>query len=134
MTPIQKLKWAILSKAASWDGTELPTVTADNVDQLYDDLVAADGHCDCMEEIRSTGIRSNLSRSVDYQAQRHYEHDEVAAEMPDGSWVGWTYWHSGGKFGEPSAVPWMELAYDVSHREQPKVIIEHIFSLPAEVA
>lgn len=27
-------------------------------------------------------------------------------QAPDGTWVGWTYWYGGGKYAEPSAIPW----------------------------
>ncbi|WP_244097750.1 hypothetical protein [Burkholderia anthina] len=37
----------------------------------------------------------------------------MAAQAPDGSWVGWNYWYGGGKHGEPEAVEWIEDAYDV---------------------
>ena len=130
MTPEQKLKWAVLIIAARWDKRELGPVSSDNVDALYDDLVAKDGHWDAKNELRCTGRESGLSRNVDYMVARHYDHCEVAAEMPDGSWVGWTYWHGGGKFGEPSAVEWMSEAYEVHHRAEPKTIIVDIFTLP----
>lgn len=129
MTPTQKIKWAILALEARWNKKQLPAITTENVDELYEALVAEDGHWDPMEEIRCTGIASKLTRQVDYQAQRHYEYKEVAAEMPDGTWVGWTYWHGGGKFGEPRAIDWMNDAYFVEHREEPIVIINHVFTL-----
>ena len=116
--------------AARWDKRELGPVTVDNVDSLYDALVAEDGHWDAKNELRCTGRETGLSRSVDYMVARHYDHCEVAAEMPDGSWVGWTYWHGGGKFGEPSAVEWMSEAYEVLHRAEPKTVIVDIFTLP----
>lgn len=130
MTAEQKLKWAILALAASWADQTLTSVTAENVDALYDALVAEGGHWDAMNEVRSTGCRTELSRSVCIRTTRHYEHYEVASPMPDGSWVGWTYWFGGGKFGEASAVEWMSLAYDVNHRAELKTISVNVFTLP----
>ncbi|KVP40015.1 hypothetical protein [Burkholderia ubonensis] len=132
MTPEQKLKWAILELAARWAKQELEPVTADNVDQLYDALVAEDGHWDAKNEVRCSGVQSGLTRSVPYMIARHYDHHEVAARMPDGAWVGWTYWHGGGKHGEPSAVDWMSGAYAVNHRQEPKTIIVDIITLPED--
>lgn len=132
MTPTQKLKWAILALAARWAGTELKEVTAANVDPLYDALVAEDGHWDARNEVRCSGHPTGLTRKVDLRIQRHYEHHEVAAEMPDGSWVGWTYWHGGGKFDDAPNVEWMEEAYAVNHRAEPQTIMVDIFTLPDE--
>ncbi|KWA83947.1 hypothetical protein WL29_21510 [Burkholderia ubonensis] len=130
MTPEQKLKWAVLKIAASWAKKELASVTSDNVDQLYDALVADDGHWDARNEIRCTGIATGLSRRVPLSIARHYEHREVAAEMPDGTWVGWTFWHGGGKFDDSPNIEWMSEAYAVDHRAEPKTIMVDIFSLP----
>lgn len=131
MTPTQKIKWKILALAAAWEKESLPPVTAENVDALYDALVARDGHWDAMNEVRSMGTETYLpNRDVPLQLARHYEYHEVAAEMPDGSWVGWTYWHGGGKFGDPEGIPWMDDAYAVLHMEKERVIIDHVFCLP----
>jgi hypothetical protein len=130
MTPEQKLKWAILVLEARWSKTDVPTVTRDNVDQLYDTLVSEDRHWDARNEVRCSGVNTGLSRSVPYMTARHYEHEEVAAQMPDGSWVGWTYWHGGGKHGDPSAVEWMDSAYDVNQRGETRTIIVNVFTLP----
>jgi hypothetical protein len=55
---------------------------------------------------------------------RHYESKGVAAEMLDGSYVGWTYWYGGGKHGEPYLMPWVDDAYDVEVVEVQKVVRE----------
>lgn len=44
---------------------------------------------------------------------RHYATRSVAARMLDGTWVGWTFYHGGGRHGEPAQEPWMEAAYDL---------------------
>jgi hypothetical protein len=59
---------------------------------------------------------------------RHYESDSVAAQMFDGSWVGWTYWHGGGKHGEPEAIDWIEYAYDLECKEEEKLVVVRTFS------
>lgn len=134
MTPEQKLKWAILSIVARGAKTPPPSLDAGNVDSEYDQLVANDGHWDAMNELRGTGMASGLTRSVPNMLTRHYDYHEVAAEMPDGSWVGWTYWHGGGKFGEPGAISWMADAYEVRHREEPKTIMVHLFEVDDTVS
>lgn len=131
MSPEQKLKWMVLNLAARWSGEQPPVVTAETVDAQYDALVAADGHWDARNEVRCSGTRTSLVRNIDYRIARHYEHEEVAAKMPDGSWVGWTYWHGGGKHGQPDAIDWMPEAYAVEHRSEPRTIMVDVFSLPA---
>ena len=104
MTPTEKLrqKWVHLMT-----GETIADPAA--VDKRLDEL---DRECetgDALEELRGSGVATGLIAPY----SRHYESKAVAAEMLDGSWVGWTYWYGGGKHGEPGAIEWMEDAYDV---------------------
>ena len=120
MTPEQKLKHAMLLWA---DVTE--TITADNVDELFDsELVEKDQHWDAKSEMRSGEVETGLP--CDYS--RHYESKSVAAKMPDGSWVGWTYWYGGGKHGNPEEIDWMDDAYDLTCTEEEKVVTVRTFA------
>lgn len=126
MTPEQKLKHAILLKSHQWAQTQ-PAVamTAENIDELYDEAEGEDcGLQDARNDVRCSGIRTDLPSPL----SRHYEADEVAAKMPDGSWIGWTYWYGGGKHGEPDSVPWMEHAYELSCAEEQKVVTVRTFT------
>lgn len=123
MTPEQKLKWAILQVIASWEKTEPVAINADNIDALYD-AANPDYRQDARSEIRSSGTNTGLP----CQDSRHYEADAVAAMMPDGSWVGWTYWHGGGKYGEPEALDWMNYAYAVDCVEEQKMVTVRTFT------
>lgn len=125
MTPEQKIKHAVLLRYESWnDDVNFPEITAANVDDLYG---ATDGDDyelqDARNEIRGgaveTGIKCDWSRS--------YESKAVAAKMPDGTWVGWTYWYGGGKHGEPEAIDWMDEAYDLTVAEEEKVVTVRTF-------
>ena len=82
------------------------------------ELIENDDHRDAECEVRGSGVPTGLP--CDYS--RHYESKAVAAEMLDGSWVGWTYWYGGGKHSDPGSVPWMEDAYDVTMREETRVV------------
>ena len=130
MTPAQKIKWAILNRVAEWAKEEPPVVNVNNVDDLYGQLVAAGEQWDAKSEIRSSGTETGLQ--CDYS--RHYESDAVAAQMPDGSWVGWTYWHGGGKHSEPEAIDWIEDAYEVNCTEEEKMVVVRTFAKAAEVS
>lgn len=77
-----------------------------------------DGYWDAESEVRGGTEKTGLP--CDYS--RHYEARAVAAQMLDGSWVGWTYWYGGGKHGEPGGVPWIEDAYDVVMTEERRVV------------
>lgn len=123
MNAQQKLKHMILSVIAEWDGELLPEVTAENIDDLYDEA-ESDQVQDAKSEIRSGEIETGLPT----QSSRHYECEEVAAQAPDGSWVGWTHWHGGGKHGEPEAIDWMEHAYDLNVTEVEKMTIVRTFA------
>lgn len=124
MTPEQKLKWAILNKAAEFSKTPEPAATESNVDGLYDALREADGHWDAQNEVRCSGTDTGLEAEY----SRHYESDAVAAKMPDGSWVGWTYWHGGGKHSEPEAMDWMNSAYNLNCKEEEKTVTVRTFT------
>jgi hypothetical protein len=125
MTPMHKLKHAILALDAKFSDAELkPDLTADEIDALYEGLVERDEHWDSMNEVRGSGEETGLP----CQWSRHYESKAVAAKMPDGSWVGWTYWYGGGKHGEPEAIDWMNEAYDLECQGEEKLVVVRTFS------
>lgn len=125
MTPQQKIKWAILAKVAECEERDVPEYPCSNIDELYDELVEKDGHYDAESELRCGEVETNLP----CQWSRHYESDAVAMQMPDKSWVGWTYWHGGGKHGNPEEIDWIEDAYDVECSEEEKIVVVRTFSL-----
>ena len=127
MTPVQKIKHLILLKQQSWDDDFLKGVeiTADNVDDLYDENNENYELQDAKSEIRCSGTETELE--CDYS--RHYESYAVAAKYVDGSWVGWTYWYGGGKHGEPEAIDWMEGAYEVNCTEEEKMVVVRTFAV-----
>ena len=123
MTPEQKLKWAVLDVAARWKKEPEPSFPCDNVDEMYSELIEADGHWDAEAEVRGGDVETGLK----CEWSRHYESKAVAMKFPDGSWVGWTYWYGGGKHGEPSSIEWMDDAYDVDCHEEEKMVVVQTF-------
>lgn len=124
MTPEQKLKKEILLRHMTNNDINFEgAINKDNVEELYQKLVDEDLHWDYKNELREgsfeTGIACNYSR--------HYECKSVAMKMSDGSWIGWTYWYGGGKFGEPEAIDWMSEAYELNYKEEEKVVIVRTF-------
>ena len=130
MTPEQKLKHAIILKGIELGSIDAPIkeVTAENVNDIFEALSENWELQDAISEIRSSGTETRLPCPW----SRHYESESVAARMPDGSWVGWTYWFGGGKHGEPEAVEWIEDAYEVECKEEEKLIVVKTFSVKAE--
>lgn len=126
MTPQQKLKWAVLANVAVCKKRPVPEYPCANVDELYGALVEADEHWDGESEVRSGWVETDLA----CEWSRNYESKAVALQLPDGSWVGWTYWYGGSKHGEPEAIGWMEEAYELNCREETKTIIARTFSKP----
>lgn len=118
MTPTQKIKWLVLAKAAKWGGEAPPPYPCADVDDLYDAAWEREELYDAVSEVRGSGEETGIEAGW----SRHYESKGVAARLPDGSWVGWTYWYGGGKHSDPGSVPWMEDAYDVTMREETRVV------------
>lgn len=125
MTPYQKLQHRILAKAAEWSEIELGEVTAENTDDLWNWYEDQDAIYDATSEMRSSWDEETDIRC---ESSRNYESKSVAAKMPDGSWVGWTYWYGGGKHGEPESIDWMARAYDIDCVEEEKVVTVRTFT------
>lgn len=127
MTPEQKIKALILAVIARWDEKELPALTAETVEDLYDEA-DEDQLQDARNEVRS----GDCATDIPAPSSRHYESKSVAAKAPDGTWVGWTYWYGGGKHGEPEAIDWMDEAYDLSCVEEEKLVTVRTFAKISE--
>lgn len=128
ITPKQKIRIEILSRAINNKDLDLGAVInslgADNVDELYESLLVEPGlHWDYESEFRegeyNTGLPSDCNR--------HYECREVATKLNDGTWVGWTYWYGGGKYGEPESIDWMSDAYFLDVKEEEKLVVVREF-------
>lgn len=124
MTPEQKLKKEIILLAAKDKNIEIiGEVSGEEVEQLYQQLVDLDLHWDYKNEIRQGQVETDLD--CDYS--RHYESKSVAMQVKDGSWIGWTYWYGGGKFGEPEAIDFMANAYELDCKEEERVVVVRTF-------
>ena len=121
LTPEQRIKWLILIQEDVVDLGKDPT--AETIESTYNER--RDRLQDARYEVRCCGENTGIT---DRYGSRHYECDEVAAQCPDGKWVGWTYWHGGGKHGEPEAIDWMNDAYDVSVTEEEKLVTVRTFA------
>jgi len=126
MTAEQKIKRDILVAAIAenedlnWDGE----ITEANVDEAYEKvLIENDAHWDYESDFRCSGEKTGLKCDWD----RHYESDAVARKLSDGSWVGWVYWHGGGKYGNPEEIDWMEDAYDLEVEEKEAMQVVRTF-------
>lgn len=134
MTPQQKLKHMILSWAQEYDyqftdgGRQMPEITADNIDEVFDSMEEEEPLWDARSETREGDYETGLP----CPASRHYESKSVARQYRDGSWVGWTYWYGGGKHGQPEEMEWIEDAYDVECVEEIQTMMVRTFSKPAE--
>lgn len=101
------IKLAILRVAHGWCPHVIfpESIDADAIDAAWDENDDGDLQ-DAKNEFRCSGIETN----IEAPSSRHYEADSVYAEIED-RFVGWTYWHGGGKFGEPEAIDWIDDAY-----------------------
>jgi hypothetical protein len=132
MTPVQKIKHLIMIADLDMQGAygsevnPLPEITAENVDDVYDERGADWQLQDAISEFREGEFETGLP----CPSSRHYESKSVAAKYLDSSYVGWTYWFGGGKHGEPEAIDWMDEAYDLNCVEEEKLVVVRTFSLP----
>lgn len=107
MTPQQKIKWIILQRMFESDCDYFPPedpITTANIDDVFDEYEVDD----FKYELRDGEVETDTP----CEHSRHYEAKSVAAQAPDGTWVGWTYWYGGGKHAEPEAIDWIAAAYD----------------------
>ena len=126
MTPEQKIKHLIIANVAASQEVELPVVTAENVDDVYDEF--DDEYGDSMQEAKYEIREGEVETGLPCDWSRHYESKSVAARTPNGEWVGWTYWYGGGKHGEPEAIDWIEDAYDLACVEEEKLVTVRTFT------
>lgn len=127
MTPEQKIQKEILTRYFDDNpddnrGIELNEA---GIDSEWERLDENDDLQDYISDFREGEVETKLK--CDWS--RHYESKAVATKMSDGSWVGWTYWYGGGKHGEPSAIDWMNQAYELDCKEEEKLVIVRTFSL-----
>jgi hypothetical protein len=132
MTPEQKIKQLIVIKVCKWEKVQAPPMPdGDTVDAMYAEYAEnqyPDAAQDIRNEIRCGEEYTGFSVLTGGRLHRDYDADSVAAQMHDGSWVGWVYWQGGGRHGEPGAINWMSDAYEVTCTEAEKVIIERKFT------
>lgn len=123
MTPEYKIKYAILADLFTDKDQEISTtLTEEDVEELWDE------NYDEVQDIEYEFREGQLETNIPSESSRHYESSSVAAQCPDGSWVGWTYWYGGGKHGDPELIDWMQYAYDLDCVEEQKMVTIQTFS------
>ena len=127
MNAEQKLKHLILNRLAEL--RELPArtdLTVENIDAEFSfECENDDGSLqDAKSEVRGGEVETGLQ----CQSSRHFEAGAVAAQAPDGSWIGWTCWSGGGKHAEPEAIEWISEAYDLAVTEEVKTVTVQTFA------
>lgn len=127
MTPEQLLMAIIVQRAIDDDFAfeEKPeSITAENVEELYEELRDDDAHWDYLSELREGEIETGLP----CEWSRNYESKSVAAKAPNGQYIGWTYWYGGGKHGAPEEIDWMSDAYLLDVKEEEKLVVVQTFT------
>jgi hypothetical protein len=102
----------------------IPLLNEESIDAEWESAEESGRTQDYLQEFRSGEEETTIGAPF----SRHYEGDSVAAQMFDGYWVGWTYWHGEGKHGEPEAIDWIEYAYDLECKEEEKLVVVRTFS------
>lgn len=132
MTAVQKLKREIIIASGEYDGVGLDMSTGDLVEAIWNRIEqymeANDTSlfdCDTTQELRSGKVDTGITPP----SSRHYESRSVGMQCCDATWIGWTYWYGGGKYGEPSQMPWIESAYDLDCEEKEVTLIQRAFKV-----
>ena len=125
LTPEQLIKKAIVKRineqnyADFWQFVNTP----EEIDAAYDLAVEKRIHWDFVEEIRQSGVETNLPAPC----SRHYEVDIHAVKI-DNFWLAFPFYYGGGRHGEPEAMPWMEDAFFVDCKEEQVTITQRTFT------
>jgi hypothetical protein len=129
LTAEYRIKYQIIRTVMKWTGDpSADDMSSDEIDRMWEMTEGgdhADDLQDAMESFREGGEESGIP-SKDYS--RHYENEDRAKRLDDGTWVGWTYWHGGGKHGEPSAIDWLSDAYFLTATEEQKTVTVRTFA------
>jgi hypothetical protein len=133
LTAAQKCRYLVLVKLNEWRRTPMPELaSAETLDELYetedsdDDGTFQDARNERRYGIEAEGIETPFSRN--------YEIDTHAAELPDGSWIGWWHLHGGGKHSEPEAYDWVSEAFDLNHSAEVVTVTKHTFKKVEQAA
>lgn len=126
MKPVNKIKKAILLRIKN-DVVKQTNIIFKELENdrdvsLFYEFIEESECSDLLQDARSEFRQGEQETEIECDWSRHYESKSVAAEMDDGSWVGWTYWYGGGKHGEPEAGDWMEDSYDLGFIEETKIV------------
>ena len=124
----QKIKRHILINAVDVD---IDLSTADLIDETWEIAENYEGAfsqteiIDKEEDFRCGGQPTNLTCDA---RSRHYESEQVAIKLSDGTYVSWVYWSGGGKHGEPDGIDWMDSAFEVDREESEQLVTIYKFS------
>lgn len=129
LTAPQKCRYLVLVKLNEWRKTKMPDIaSAEALDEIFEQEDSDDdGSFQDARNERRYGIEAE---GIETPYSRHYEIDAHAAELPDGSWIGWWHLHGGGKHGEPEAYDWVSEAFDLNHEAEVVTVTKHVFTKP----
>ena len=101
---------------------------ANDVDELWNIMRAdyPDTMQDAQNEVRCMGRKTGLATP----AARHLEVDAVAILTPFNQWVGFYYWHGGGKHSGAEEIEWMKDSYWVQAETDQVLRLDLKFSSP----
>lgn len=118
------IKRDLLDKAIA-DGIQFQCEDHSDTQALWDEFREMDEIYEYKEDFRCSGEDTGM-KPVNYC--RSYENEFVARQLADGNWVGWDYWHGGGKHGNPGEMEWMEDAVFLDMSEQEVTITKRTFT------
>lgn len=131
LLPIHALKAQIIQHALDLLESAPHNFTdadGDTVDELWNIMRAdyPDTMQDAQNEVRCMGRLTGLATP----ASRHMEVDAVAILTPFNQWVGFYYWHGGGKHSGAEEIEWMKDSYWVQAETDQVLRLDLKFTSP----
>jgi hypothetical protein len=74
-------------------------------------------------EVRYEGLETDLPAPI----SRHYE-CEIRALKTDDGWIGYNFWHGGGKHGAPESIDWISDSYYLTCEEKEVLTIQRTWA------
>jgi hypothetical protein len=99
-----------------------PLETEQQIEDAYEHTIDKDLF-GIKNEVRHEGFETDLPAPI----SRHYE-CEVRALKTDDGWIGYNFWHGGGKHGSPECIDWIGESYYLTREEKEVLTIQRTWA------
>lgn len=129
--PLALKKFILKQVAKCYPDFKIPPLnTEEEVQSFYEEACSGEfsGHIqDETQDVRCYGLETDLPAPH----SRHYECEVLALKTDDG-WIGYNFWHGGGKYGNEEEIDFISDAYYVSCEEKEVLTIQRTWAKVVE--